>query len=481
MAEQAGATIRAKHPDLLSLLRTPTNFNPNIPLSSKNITKTVVCASSGPSITAANVEAKTVSQTVFGSLIAQSIKNKPVESITCKYNGNNLLAPSSLRKRAPLSSAQKICRRDCMTGGSSANALSCAKGHSPATKHHSSISSHPSTDHVTVRGTREGFAGEPDYPYDPKTPNEYVKYCRERLAKHDEEERKQLEYIQFAEKQQLEALSSGESCATNRGYDGINYSIDTMATISKVAIAGGSRHGESRSIAAPKYSVGRGRGISNIPAWMTRKQQQLALGGEDDVSSVEEKGPFTSSIITNAMLQLSPSLPETEQVHKKSLVMAPPPPLFQVSFDSTESPLSKSDSRPMAMKKRKKALFRNPTRVLLLKNMLAPGEGAEEDDEFAIEVGDECTKYGPVSRCVVREASGESLLVEKETGISRVSVIPDCERVRTFVQFERLDAAIRAFVDMEGRFFGGRQIKCTFFDEERFEKGDLARTNEEDK
>ena len=60
-------------------------------------------------------------------------------------------------------------------------------------------------------------------------------------------------------------------------------------------------------------------------------------------------------------------------------------------------------------------------------------------------------------------------------------MIPDCERVRTFVQFERLDAAIRAFVDMEGRFFGGRQIKCTFFDEERFEKGDLARTNEEDK
>ena len=133
------------------------------------------------------------------------------------------------------------------------------------------------------------------------------------------------------------------------------------------------------------------------------------------------------------------------------------------------------------MKKRKKALFRNPTRVLLLKNMLAPGQGAEEDDEFAREVREECTKYGPVSRCVVREASGENFPVEKETGISQVLGIPDCECVRTFVQFERLDAAIRAFVDMEGRFFGGRQIKCVFFDEERFEKGELACTNEEDK
>ena len=139
MAEQAGAAIGAKHPDLLSLLSIPTNLNPNIPVSSKNISKTDVCASSASSITAANVEAKTISQTVFGSLLAQSIKNEPVESIKCKYNGNYLLAPSSLRKRALSSSAEKICRRDCMPGGSSENALSCAKGHSPVAKHHSSI------------------------------------------------------------------------------------------------------------------------------------------------------------------------------------------------------------------------------------------------------------------------------------------------------------------------------------------------------
>ena len=54
------------------------------------------------------------------------------------------------------------------------------------------------------------------------------------------------------------------------------------------------------------------------------------------------------------------------------------------------------------------------------------------------------------------------------------------QRVRIFVEFERLDSAIRGFVDMEGRFFGGRQIKCAFFNEARFDQRDYARTADED-
>ena len=42
------------------------------------------------------------------------------------------------------------------------------------------------------------------------------------------------------------------------------------------------------------------------------------------------------------------------------------------------------------------------------------------------------------------------------------------EVVRTFVSFEKQESAIKAFLDMEGRYFSGRQIRCSFFNEERF-------------
>eukprot|EP00249_Psilotum_nudum_P014741 c24978_g1_i1 orf=109-1479(+) len=98
-----------------------------------------------------------------------------------------------------------------------------------------------------------------------------------------------------------------------------------------------------------------------------------------------------------------------------------------------------------------------PTRVLLLKNMVGPGE---VDDELEDEVASECTKYGNVTRVLIFEITEPNF--------------PPHEAVRIFVQFERVEQATKGLVDLDGRFFGGRTVHACFYDEGRFNTNDLA-------
>jgi hypothetical protein len=60
------------------------------------------------------------------------------------------------------------------------------------------------------------------------------------------------------------------------------------------------------------------------------------------------------------------------------------------------------------------------------------------------QVGTECTKYGTVADVCIFEVITPGY--------------PPEEAVRIFVKFERVEAATRALVDLQGRFFGGRQV-----------------------
>lgn len=42
------------------------------------------------------------------------------------------------------------------------------------------------------------------------------------------------------------------------------------------------------------------------------------------------------------------------------------------------------------------------------------------------------------------------------------------------MQFERVESATKALVDLQGRYFAGRNVRVAFFSEERFQKEDLA-------
>merc|ERR1712187_355373 len=105
-------------------------------------------------------------------------------------------------------------------------------------------------------------------------------------------------------------------------------------------------------------------------------------------------------------------------------------------------------------------LNRTPTRVLLLNNLVGAGE---VDEDLEGETAEEAGKYGKLKRCVIKEIKG----------------LPDDQAVRIFLEYERVEDATKALVDMNGRYFGGRIVKARFFDPARFESGDLDKRPDE--
>ncbi|OZC07432.1 g-patch domain protein [Onchocerca flexuosa] len=93
--------------------------------------------------------------------------------------------------------------------------------------------------------------------------------------------------------------------------------------------------------------------------------------------------------------------------------------------------------------------LKQSSRILLLRNMVGPDE---IDDQLEPEVKDEMKKYGQVNKVV----------------IFRLLQASDDEAVRIFVEFTNVGQAIKAFVDLNGRFFGGRSIKASFYDLEAY-------------
>ncbi|XDA82078.1 hypothetical protein R6Z07F_012000 [Ovis aries] len=97
--------------------------------------------------------------------------------------------------------------------------------------------------------------------------------------------------------------------------------------------------------------------------------------------------------------------------------------------DATEKDAAKkSDSNPLT------EILKCPTKVVLLRNMVGAGE---VDEDLEVETKEECEKYGKVGKCVIFEIPGA----------------PDDEAVRIFLEFERVESAIKAVVDLNGSQF----------------------------
>ncbi|XP_072311070.1 splicing factor 45 isoform X2 [Eucyclogobius newberryi] len=106
-------------------------------------------------------------------------------------------------------------------------------------------------------------------------------------------------------------------------------------------------------------------------------------------------------------------------------------------------PSKKSDANPLT------EILKNPTKVVLLRNMVGRGEVDEDLEE---ETKEECEKYGKVVKCVIFE----------------IAEVTDDEAVRIFLEFERVESAIKAVVDLNGRYFGGRVVKACFYNLDKF-------------
>lgn len=130
-------------------------------------------------------------------------------------------------------------------------------------------------------------------------------------------------------------------------------------------------------------------------------------------------------------------------IHEKDGNVMPPPHFAMLAPPGPDSPSAASNS-PQSMKQEPSIteIMKSPSKVVLLRNMVGPGD---VDEELEPEVKDECnTKYGDVMKVLIFELPNA----------------PSDEAVRIFVEFKRIESAIKAVVDLNGRFFGGRQVKA---------------------
>ncbi|EMR10154.1 hypothetical protein PNEG_01428 [Pneumocystis murina B123] len=99
--------------------------------------------------------------------------------------------------------------------------------------------------------------------------------------------------------------------------------------------------------------------------------------------------------------------------------------------------------------------FGKLSKVILLTNV---SELETVDDELSQEIGDECNKsYGKVERCFIYKNMNSTLA---------------SDIVRVFVLFTDTISALRAVNALNGRLFGGKEIKVRFYDFDKFENGE---------
>ena len=88
------------------------------------------------------------------------------------------------------------------------------------------------------------------------------------------------------------------------------------------------------------------------------------------------------------------------------------------------------------------------------------------DAELTAEIGEECSKYGEVLKVTIFELP------------TPTSSRPE-DAVRIFVQFAKQAAAMKAYIDLDNRYFDGRNVWVAFFSEADFENGLLAPSDRE--
>ncbi|XP_011499697.1 PREDICTED: splicing factor 45 [Ceratosolen solmsi marchali] len=274
--------------------------------------------------------------------------------------------------------------------------------------------------------------------YDPSWPNEYDKVVKElrdiRDREHDQENeqrKRRRETTHFEENQMsniaasINSIERDEERSTFRNNPGgatiapppsLQDVPEIVPPISRPNLNQGYATSSVAAKIMAKYGFKEGQGLG-------KKEQGMSVALQ-----VEKTSKRGGRIVSEKEQLMPPPLP---------LNLSPP------SVTQMQSPVHNQEEPSIT------EIMKSPSKVVLLRNMVGPGE---VDDDLEPEVKDECnTKYGDVTRVVIHEV---------------IDAHPE-EAVRIFVEFKRIESAIKAVVDLNGRFFGGRQVKAGFYSIEK--------------
>lgn len=315
------------------------------------------------------------------------------------------------------------------------------------------IHSHASSQISALSTYADELEGEE---YDPARPNDYEQYlidksqqAREEREREREQEREDRERVKDIEKQperekepaKLDLHISGEE-----------------AFMRRARLSGRAAPTPSHSPPRAQQDAGDEEDIDGMPWDSSAKSAPKQNQAPRKTLSVAERmmakmGWKEGSGLGKSEQGITAPLQHKKTDRKSGIIVAaptPPPKRPSPSTPATAGP-------PPTKAKTVTSIPSDTTRVLLLCNMVGPGE---VDEDLESETASECTKYGEVSKCHIHELQG----------------VPAEEAVRIFVEFQRSEAALKAFIDLNGRYFGGRVVSASFYDEDKFHDNNFEYT-----
>ncbi|XP_071050867.1 poly(U)-binding-splicing factor half pint isoform X2 [Onthophagus taurus] len=144
-------------------------------------------------------------------------------------------------------------------------------------------------------------------------------------------------------------------------------------------------------------------------------------------------------------------LKQQEELQKKLLDQNEPQTLQQQENMSIKG----QNARHLVMQK---LMRKVDSKVVILRNMVGP---EDVDQTLQEEIEEECTKFGNVERVIIYN--------EKQSEDDDTDVI-----VKIFVEFTETKEAERARDALNGRYFGGRMVRASLYDQTLFDHSDFS-------